>query len=67
MEECLIKDILYKDTTKTEVLSPTIKIIELLILYPRLYKTLNVFNMKDYHQNSENNEKNPKKLKKMKI
>ena len=48
------KDILYKDTTKTEVLSPSIKIVELLILYPRLYKTLNVFNMKDYYQTNEN-------------
>ena len=52
------KDILYKDTSKTEVLSPTLKIVELLILYPRLYKTLNVFNMKDYHQNSENDNDN---------
>ena len=34
------KDILYKDTSKTEVLSPTLKIVELLILYPRLYKRL---------------------------
>ena len=49
------KDILYKDSTKKEVLSPTLKIINLLILYPHLYKTLNVFNMKDYHQISENN------------
>ena len=49
------KDILYKDTSKTEVLSPSIKIVELLILYPRLYKTLNVFNMKDYHQNENDN------------
>jgi hypothetical protein len=48
------KDILYKDNSKTEVLSPTLKIVKLLILYPRLYKTLNVFNMKDYHQTSEN-------------
>ena len=48
------KDILYKDNSKTEVLSPTLKIIRLLILYPRLYKTLNVFNMKDYHQASDN-------------
>ena len=48
------KDILYKDSSKTEVLSPSLKIIKLLILYPRLYKTLNVFNMKDYHQVSEN-------------
>ena len=48
------KDILYKDNSKTEVLSPTLKIIKLLILYPRLYKTLNVFNMKDYHQASDN-------------
>ena len=48
------KDILYKDTTKTEVLSPSVKIVELLILYPRLYKTLNVFNMKDYYQTNEN-------------
>ena len=50
------KDILYKDNSKTEVLSPTLKIVRLLVLYPRLYKTLNVFNMKDYHQPSENNE-----------
>jgi hypothetical protein len=48
------KDILYKDNSKTEVLSPSLKIIKLLILYPRLYKTLNVFNMKDYHQVSDN-------------
>ena len=52
------KDILYKDTSKTEVLSPSLKIVELLILYPRLYKTLNVFNMKDYHQSSENENEN---------
>ena len=43
------KDILYKDSTKQEVLSPTVKIIQLLILYPKIYKTLNVSNMKDYH------------------
>ena len=54
--------ILYKDSTKQEVLSPTLKIIELMILYPRIYKTLNISNMKDYHQiedkatNNENNE-----------
>ena len=48
------KDILYKDNSKTEVLSPTLKIVKLLILYPRLYKTLNVFNMKDYHQANDN-------------
>ena len=52
------KDILYKDATKKEVLSPTLKIIKLIILYPHLYKTLNVFNMKDYHQISENNNNN---------
>ena len=49
------KDILYKDFTKKEVLSPTIKIINLIILYPKLYKTLNVFNMKDYHQINDEN------------
>ena len=42
--------ILYKDNTKQEVLSPTLKIIQLMILYPRIYKTLNISNMKDYHQ-----------------
>ena len=47
------KDILYKDSTKQEVLSPTVKIVPLLILYPKIYKTLNVSNMKDYHQNDE--------------
>ena len=52
------KDILYKDSSKKEVLSPTLKIIKLIILYPHLYKTLNVFNMKDYHQISENNNTN---------
>jgi len=51
-------DILYKDTTKTEVLSPSIKIAELMILYPRLYKTLHIFNMKDYRQSSNENENN---------
>ena len=52
------KDILYKDSTKTEVLSPSVKIVELLILYPRLYKTINIFNMKDYRQTSIENEPN---------
>ena len=52
------KDILYKDTSKTEVLSPSVKIVELLILYPRLYKTLNVFNMKDYRQSNYNGNNN---------
>ena len=52
------KDILYKDSTKKEVLSPTLKIVKLLILYPKLYKTLNVFNMKDYHQIEENDNNN---------
>ena len=52
------KNILYKDNSKTEVLSPSLKIIQLLILYPRLYKTLNIFNMKDYHQISENENEN---------
>ena len=48
------KDILYKDVSKTEVLSPSLKIIKLLILYPRLYKTLNIFDMKDYRQSNDN-------------
>ena len=52
------KDILYKDTSKTEVLSPSLKIVELLILYPRLYKTLNVFNIKDYQQTIDNENTN---------
>jgi len=52
------KDILYKDTSKTEVLSPSLKIIKLLILYPRLYKTLNVFDMKDYRQQNDNENEN---------
>ena len=47
------KDILYKDSTKQEVLAPTVKIVKMLILYPKLYKTLNVSNMKDYHLNDE--------------
>ena len=56
--------ILYKDNTKQEVLSPTLKIINLMILYPRIYKTLNISNMKDYHQpdekviSNENNDNN---------
>ena len=47
------KDILFKDSTKQEVLSPTVKIVQLLILYPKIYKTLNVSNMKDYRQAEE--------------
>ncbi len=47
------KYILYKDNTKQEVLSPTLKIINLMILYPRIYKTLNISNMKDYHQSDD--------------
>ena len=44
------KDILFKDSTRQEVLSPTVKIVQLLILYPKIYKTLNVSNIKDYRQ-----------------
>ena len=47
------KNILFKDSSKQEVLSPTVKIIKLLILYPKIYKTLYVSNMKDYHQVDE--------------
>ena len=47
------KDILFKDSTKQEVLSPTVKIVQLLILYTKIYKTLNVSNMKDYRQAEE--------------
>ena len=47
------KDILFKDSSKQEVLSPSVKIVKLLILYPKVYKTLNVSNMKDYHQADE--------------
>ena len=47
------KDILFKDSTKQEVLSPTVKIVQLLILYPKIYKTLNVSNIKDYRQADE--------------
>ena len=47
------KDILFKDSTKQEVLSPTVKIVQLLILYPKIYKTLNVSNMKDYRQTED--------------
>ena len=47
------KDILFKDCRKQEVLSPTVKIVQRLILYPKVYKTLNVCNMKDYHQAEE--------------
>lgn len=44
------KYLLYKDNTKEEVLSPSIKIVPLMILYPHTYKILNVSNMKDYRQ-----------------
>ena len=47
------KDILFKDSSKQEVLSPSVKIVKLLILYPKIYKVLNVSNMKDYHQADE--------------
>jgi hypothetical protein len=47
------KDILFKDNTKQEVLSPSVKIVKLLILYPKIYKVINVSNMKDYHQADE--------------
>ena len=47
------KDILFKDSTKQEVLSPTLKIVQLLILYPKIYKTLNVSNIKDYRNAEE--------------
>ena len=46
-------NILFKDSSKQEVLSPTIKIVKFLILYPKIYKTLNISNMKDYHQMDE--------------
>ena len=47
------KDILFKDNTKQEVLSPSVKIVKLLILYPKIYKVINVSNMNDYHQADE--------------
>ena len=47
------KDILFKDNTKQEVLSPSVKIVKLLVLYPKIYKVINVSNMKDYHQADE--------------
>ena len=47
------KYIIFKDSTKQEVLSPTIKIVKLLILYPKIYKTIYISNMKEYYTNNE--------------
>ena len=55
-------DIIYKDLSQRQIISPTIKIVELMILFPKLYKCLNICNIKE-KQNSKNdyiNQKNRK-------
>ena len=37
-------DIMYEVNSNHQVLSPTIKIIELMILFPKLFKSLNIYN-----------------------
>ena len=59
-------DIIYKDITKHQIISPTIKIVELMILFPKLYKCLNICNAKD-KQNSKNENIFQKNIKNRKI
>lgn len=47
-------DIIYKDYSQHQIISPTIKIVELMILFPKIYKSLNISNFK----NEENENKN---------
>ena len=39
-------DIMYEVNSNHQILSPSIKIIELMILYPKLFKSLNIYNSK---------------------
>ena len=60
-------DIIYKDYSKQQIISPTIKIVELMLLFPKLYKSLNIYNVKqeknNYKQSILKNNKNNIKIK----
>ena len=40
------EEIIYKDYSKHQIISPTIKIVELMILFPKIYKYLNICTLK---------------------
>ena len=48
-------DIIFKDYSKHQILSPTIKIVELMILFPKIYKCLNICDLKEEEKNQNEN------------
>ena len=49
-------DIIYKDYSQHQIISPTIKIVQLMILFPKIYKSLNICNIKnDKNQSNKEN------------
>ena len=48
-------DIIFKDYSKHQIISPTIKIVELMILFPKIYKCLNICNLKQEKSNQKEN------------
>ena len=48
-------DIIYKDYSKHQIISPTIKIVELMTLFPKIYKCLNICNIKQEKSNQKDN------------
>lgn len=57
-------DIIYKDYSQHQIISPTIKIVELMILFPKIYKCLNITNKrqdKSYQENQKKNKNNKNK------
>ena len=48
-------DIIFKDYNKHQIVSPTIKIVELMILFPKLYKCLNICDLKREEKNQKEN------------
>ena len=46
-------EIIYKDYSNHQIISPTIKIVELMLLFPKLYKSLNVCDIKEEKNNNK--------------
>ena len=51
-------DIIYKDYSQHQIISPTIKIVELMILFPKIYKCLNISNKIHEQKNPQRNKIN---------
>ena len=46
-------EIIYKDYSNHQIISPTIKIVELMLLFPKLYKSLNICDIKQEKNNNK--------------